>query len=131
MPTCRPPTFASGEAPCNERRRGASAVMSLMSCERSSSATMRRGRAFTIVELLVVVVIGLILLAIFIPYRSALREQDRRMRCAENLRQLRNALQHYADDNNHEYPRVTYDMAARPAGYSSFTGIDADNAFAA
>lgn len=85
---------------------------------------------FTLVELLVVIGIFLILLAIFVPYLISIRESDRRVRCAENLRQIREALRVYASSNGDTYPRVVYDQANNPDGYTSYTGPDADNPFA-
>jgi len=87
--------------------------------------------AFTIVELLVSIAILIILLSTFIPYGVRLREQSHRDTCADNLRQLRDALHAYSDANNHVFPRVVYDAAHRPNGYSAYTGPDDPNPFAA
>src|SRR5690348_10610215 len=43
-------------------------------------------RGFSIVELLVVLAILVILASIFIPYLGTVRESERRVRCADNLR---------------------------------------------
>jgi type II secretory pathway pseudopilin PulG len=88
-------------------------------------------RAFTLVEFMVLFGIGLILLSIFIPYLLRLREDDRRTRCANNLREIGEALSKYADDNAHNLPRVVYDEKNMPTGYTAFTGPDDANPFAA
>ncbi len=91
----------------------------------------RFGRAggFSALELLVVLAIAGILLAIFIPSVLKLREQSRRARCADNLRQIRDALGAYAADHSQAFPRARQDPA-RPAGYAAFSGADSPDAFA-
>lgn len=99
----------------------------------SPSRHMRRGlfrRAFTLMETLVLIAIAIVLLSIFIPYLGWIRESSRRITCADNLRQIRNALQNYARDNNGDFPRVVYDQTRFPEGYAAFTGPDADDPFA-
>jgi 23S rRNA (adenine2503-C2)-methyltransferase len=96
-----------------------------------SSAAQKPPRAFTIVELLVSIAIFVILLSTFIPYGMRLREQSHRDVCADNLRQLRDALHAYSDANNHVFPRVVYDAAHHPNGYCAYTGPDDPNPFAA
>src|ERR1700722_8458188 len=93
-------------------------------------------RAFTYIELLALLAVAAILLSIFLPYSESLQEKDRRLRCEENLRQLRDALQDYARDNDKgltlpDYPRVKYDPAANRCGYAAFTGPDSADPFAA
>ncbi|HTW94557.1 MAG TPA: type II secretion system protein [Tepidisphaeraceae bacterium] len=88
---------------------------------------MKRG--FTWIELLAVIAIVAILLAIFVPYISALRENANRSLCADHLRQLRTALQDYAQDNENLYPRTIYDPALDRCGYTAFTGVYAANPF--
>src|SRR4051794_22687226 len=85
-------------------------------------------RAFTAIELLVVIVIILILLSIFVPYALKVRETSRRTQCRENLHQILLALQAYARDNGSMFPRVVHDPAI--AGYTAFTGADDANPFA-
>ena len=91
--------------------------------------TTSRG-GFTVIELLVVLGIILILLSIFVPYLMAMRESDRRVRCAENLKQIRDALKVYAANNGGSFPRVVYDPAGNPNGYVAFSGSDASDPFA-
>ena len=67
---------------------------------------MRRGRAFTLVELLVVVAVVALLVAILLPAMTAARERVRRAQCAANLRQLAAATLAYADHNRGLMPGV-------------------------
>jgi len=72
---------------------------------------------------MVVIVIGVVLVGIFVPYLERIREADRRVRCAENLRAIGTALSEYAQRNNAAYPQVLGDPR-HPAGYTAFTGAD-------
>ncbi len=92
---------------------------------------VRRGRrGFSLAELLVVVGIVIILLSIFIPYLLSIRESSNRTRCADKLRQIRNVLQAYAAEHEHNYPRVRYDAEGNPNGYVAFSGPDDPDPFA-
>jgi type II secretory pathway pseudopilin PulG len=88
-------------------------------------------RAFTLMETLVLIGIVVILLSIFVPYLQSIWESNRRNACANNLRIIRSALQNYARDNGWDFPRVRYDPETAPAGYTTFTGADDPNPFAA
>lgn len=68
------------------------------SCRHSASAR-RTGRAFTLVELLVVIAAITILMAILLPALRAARERGRRAACMANLRSLGQAIILYAADN--------------------------------
>ena len=89
-----------------------------------------REHAFTLVELMVLLGILIILLSIFIPYVLRYREMDRRTRCAENLKQIYDALTIYQQANRGVYPRVVYDESRNPTGYTAFTGADDPDPFA-
>jgi prepilin-type N-terminal cleavage/methylation domain-containing protein len=59
----------------------------------------RRRRAFTLVELLVVIGILVVLVALLLPAVTGARENARRVRCAANLHNMAVALRVYAGEN--------------------------------
>lgn len=90
----------------------------------------RRSHAFTLLELLVVLGIVGVLASILIPYVRHVRELNRRQECSNNLRQIRDAIKGYLDDNHNMMPRVRYNEATQPQGYIAFTGVDDPDPFA-
>jgi len=58
----------------------------------------RTGRAFTLVELLVVIGIIAVLVAILLPALNKARENANRVACASNMKQLETAWMMYAND---------------------------------
>src|SRR3954451_5665794 len=61
-------------------------------------------RAFTLVELLVVIAIIALLIAILLPALMRAREQANRVKCMSNLRQIGTACVMYANDNKGYIP---------------------------
>ncbi len=57
--------------------------------------TVSRRRAFTLIEVLVVITVIAILLALLIPAVQSARETARRVRCSSNVRQLGIGLNSY------------------------------------
>jgi prepilin-type N-terminal cleavage/methylation domain-containing protein len=74
-------------------------VRQIENLQPSSIMTSHRRRAFTLVELLVVVGIIAILVAILLPSLMRARESARRVVCGTQLRQFAIALRMYAQDN--------------------------------
>lgn len=64
---------------------------------------MRR-KAFTLVELLVVVGLIAVLIALLLPALASAREQGRRTVCLSNMGQIGTALRMYALDNRDQFP---------------------------
>jgi prepilin-type processing-associated H-X9-DG protein/prepilin-type N-terminal cleavage/methylation domain-containing protein len=87
-----------------------------------------RRRAFTLVELLVVIGIVTVLIAILLPTLTRVREQANRVKCAANLRSMGQALAMYVQQYGY-YPGAGYngqdsDVAVFPVRLRPFMGRD-------
>ena len=76
--------------------------------------------AFTMIEMLVVLIIIGMLVGMLLPAINSAREAGRRVHCSNNLMQLDLALQHYVADHNVLPPGVVNDtgpIVTAPSGY--------------
>jgi prepilin-type N-terminal cleavage/methylation domain-containing protein len=65
---------------------------------------MKRRKAFTLVELLVVIGIIALLISILLPALNRAREQAKQAQCLSNLRQIGQGLQLFAGEHKNHYP---------------------------
>ncbi len=77
-------------------------------------------KAFTLIELLVVVAIISLLMAILLPALAGARQSAKGVSCLSNLRQIGNAIQMYANENENLLP---------PGHYSGWSGSDGTSWF--
>ena len=81
-------------------------------------------RAFTLVELLVVIGIIAVLMSILIPAISKSMDQANRMKCQANLRQIGlSMLMYQQSDQGHYFPRTYYDVKKKLLLDTSGSGV--------
>ena len=71
-------------------------------------------RAFTLVELLVVIAIIALLIAILLPVLIRVKQQALKLQCASNLRTLGHAMLIYTQENNGRFPNCITDDTSQP-----------------
>ncbi len=76
-------------------------------------------KAFTLIEVLVVVAIIALLVAILLPSLARARDQAQTTACASNMRQLYYAFTMYTQDNSGVYPGSTHDFEEDWLGYDN------------
>ncbi len=95
-------------------------ISSRLGCQFEPSVLrQRRGVAFTLVELLVVVAILAVLAATLLPALARVTERTSRAACKGNLRRIGTILQMYCQDNNNLLPDLRYAPYASQPPYSA------------
>jgi prepilin-type N-terminal cleavage/methylation domain-containing protein/prepilin-type processing-associated H-X9-DG protein len=84
-----------------------------------------RPRAFTLVELLIVIAIVGILAALLLPALSRAGGKAKRTTCLNNLKQINLGLRMYADDNNDTLPNTNAVMSAYKRLMKTYVGLEA------
>lgn len=86
----------------------------------------RNSRAFTLVELLVVIGIIALLISILLPSLNRAREVAKSVKCSANLKSIGNALQIYLQDNKQMCPIGYWDGTNNPNTGAPITTSTAD-----
>ena len=85
-----------------------------------ASEQRREPRAFTLVELFIVIGVIALLIALLFPAFNAARRAAMRTACQSNMRQVVNAFIMYVNDNNGCFPRPAQEMYPRAEDWIYF-----------
>ena len=85
---------------------------------------MRARRAFTLVELLVVIGIIAVLIGVLLPALRAAREQAVSLQCQSNLRSCGQVLYLYANQNKSYFPMMVVDTTEVLPGVISYQNMN-------
>ncbi len=97
-----------------------------MGLSENREMSQQRPRAFTLIELVIVIAIIAVLMGLLLAAMEVARHKGYIDACASNLRQIGQAITMYANDNHGNYPRTIYVAGAPPV---AGTGAAAQDAF--
>lgn len=87
-----------------------------------------RARAFSLVDLCVLLFLIALIVAASVRANHAANGSNARVKCGSNLRQIGQAIQIYANENRGAFPRATFDRAVEPVP-TQYTGVNATDPF--
>jgi prepilin-type N-terminal cleavage/methylation domain-containing protein len=109
-PSPQPATINTPPGSCKPhvptRRSVFAALQPLFASGAATTSTNQHPKAFSLVELLVVIAVIAILAALMLPVLSRSKEEGRATACISNLHQIGIALQLYVDANNNTLPTM-------------------------